>query len=290
MGPLPPTDRGKRYIVLAIDLFTKWIEAKPIEEADAQTISTFIYEDIICRHGVPERMTSDRGTEFVNDLIRTLTKQFKIKHIMTTAYHPQGNGQTERANQTVKNTLAKITKKGRDWDLNLPAALFVTRTMTNDSTKFTPSELIYGRIIRRTADDHVSLKDISGDTSDDTSAEKFVDHYLEQVQNMKEIREKAHEFIKKAQIRQKKAHDKAIKLEAEKLKIGDRVLVYRSMIEHNWSAKLEPKWDGPYRIQDIKGTTIWLRDELHHSILPRTFHRTKLKKLITTSSKNLSAK
>ena len=95
MGPLPTTIRGKRYIVLAIDLFTKWIEAKAIEEADAQTISTFIYEDIICRHGIPQVITSDRGTEFVNDLISTLTEEFRIKHIKTTVYHPQGNGQTE---------------------------------------------------------------------------------------------------------------------------------------------------------------------------------------------------
>jgi hypothetical protein len=95
MGPLPTTIRGKRYIVLAIDIFTKWIEAKAIEEADAQTISAFIYEDIICRHGIPQVITSDRGTEFVNDLISTLTEEFRIKHIKTTAYHPQGNGQTE---------------------------------------------------------------------------------------------------------------------------------------------------------------------------------------------------
>jgi hypothetical protein len=270
MGPLPQTIRGKRYIVLAVDLFSKWIEAKPIKDADAQTISEFVYEDIICRHGIPMRMTSDRGTEFVNDLITILAEKYKIKHITTTAYHPQGNGQTERSNQTVKNILSKITRKG-DWDIYLPSALFVTRTMPNESTKFTPSELIYGHQMRQVVDKHIT------DHEDESDSDRFVDHYLEEKKRIGSIRQKAQTFIEKAQTRQKKAHDKAIKTDAIKLHIGDKVLVYRNMIEQNWSAKLEPRWDGPYRIQDIKGTTFFLKNE-DGTILPRTFNRTRLKK------------
>jgi transposase InsO family protein len=95
MGPLPCTLTGKRYIVVAVDHFTKWVEAKALEEADAQSITTFIYEDIICHHGVPQILSSDRGTEFINELIAALTSEYKIKHIKTTAYHPEGNGQVE---------------------------------------------------------------------------------------------------------------------------------------------------------------------------------------------------
>jgi hypothetical protein len=270
MGPLPQTIRGKRYIVLAVDLFSKWVEAKPIKDADAQTISEFVYEDIICRHGIPMRMTSDRGTEFVNDLITILAEKYKIKHITTTAYHPQGNGQTERSNQTVKNILSKITRKG-DWDIYLPSALFVTRTMPNESTKFTPSELIYGHQMRQVVDKHIA------DHEDESDSDIFVDHYLEEKKRIGSIRQKAQTFIEKAQTRQKKAHDKAIKTDAIKLHIGDKVLVYRNMIEQNWSAKLEPRWDGPYRVQDIKGTTFFLKNE-DGTILPRTFNRTRLKK------------
>ena len=69
MGPLPRTITGKRYIVLAIDFFTKWIEAEALEEADAQTIVKFIHSKIICQHGVPKEITSDRGTEFLNELV-----------------------------------------------------------------------------------------------------------------------------------------------------------------------------------------------------------------------------
>jgi IS30 family transposase len=107
MGPLPRTLTGKRYIIVAVDHFTKWVEARATEDADAQTITAFIYEDIICRHGIPQILTSDRGTEFINELVTALTKEYKIHHIKTTAYHPQGNGQVEQINRIIKDILAK---------------------------------------------------------------------------------------------------------------------------------------------------------------------------------------
>ena len=107
IGPLPRTLRGNRYIIMAIDYLTKYPETRALQLADSLSIVPFIYEDIICRHRIPLEITSDRGTEFVNELVRTLCQQYKIRHIITTAYHPQGNGLTERVNQTVKNTLAK---------------------------------------------------------------------------------------------------------------------------------------------------------------------------------------
>src|SRR4051794_12920846 len=64
MGPLPRTLTGKRYIILAIDFFIKWIEAEAIEEADAQTIVKFLYSKIFCQHRVLKELTSDQGMEF----------------------------------------------------------------------------------------------------------------------------------------------------------------------------------------------------------------------------------
>ena len=95
IGPLPRTLRGNRYIIMAIDYLTKYPEARALQLADSLSIVPFIYEDIICRHGIPLEITSDRGTEIVNELVRTLCQQYKIRHFITTAYHPQGNRLTE---------------------------------------------------------------------------------------------------------------------------------------------------------------------------------------------------
>ena len=78
VGPLPRTLRGNRYIVVAVDYLTKYPEAKALPLADALNIAPFIYEDIICRHGIPSELTSDRGTEFLNEMIQLMTLHFGI--------------------------------------------------------------------------------------------------------------------------------------------------------------------------------------------------------------------
>src|SRR5215471_3598566 len=96
VGPLPITARKKKYIVVAMDYFTKWPEARALTEATAKKVADFIYEDIICRHGCPQRILSDRGSHFNNNLIQDLTERFKIKHGFSTPYHPKTNGLVER--------------------------------------------------------------------------------------------------------------------------------------------------------------------------------------------------
>ena len=266
MGPLPITMTGKRYIVVAVDHFTKWIEARALEEADAQSIISFIYDDVICRHGIPQILSSDRGTEFINELIAALTKKYHIHHIKTTAYHPQGNGQVERINRIIKDILAKITPKNGDWSHYLASALFATRVTKSASTKFTPAELLYGRPIRQSFEsDDFDIEEIQ--------PEEFAQVELNRIQN---IRQQAGKFIDKAQTRQKKSHDDRVHV-LEPLQIGDLVLVFRNMIESNWSAKLERKWEGPYRIQDIKEGSYRLKS-LQNTILPNYYHRDRLKK------------
>ncbi|GET62387.1 DDE-type integrase/transposase/recombinase [Rhizophagus irregularis DAOM 181602=DAOM 197198] len=106
VGPLPVTKRNNRYMVTAMDYFTKWPEAKALETADAKEIARFIYEDIICRHG-----------------LKSLMEEFQIKHNFSTPYHPKTNGLIERFNKTLCESLAKLSNI-EDWDLKVPGVLF----------------------------------------------------------------------------------------------------------------------------------------------------------------------
>ena len=101
IGPLKITERNNRYIVTAMDYFTKWPEARALEKADAKEVARFIYEDIICRHGCPKKILSDRGSHFNNKLIKSLMEEFQIKHNFSTPYHPKTNGLIERFNKTL---------------------------------------------------------------------------------------------------------------------------------------------------------------------------------------------
>ena len=74
-----------------MDYFSRWPEARPLKEANAVTVATFIYEEIICRFGASQILQSDRGTHFVNEVIKELTEKFRIKHSLSSPYHLQSN-------------------------------------------------------------------------------------------------------------------------------------------------------------------------------------------------------
>ncbi|GES80413.1 protein NYNRIN-like [Rhizophagus clarus] len=86
VGPLLVTKRGNKYIIIAIDYFTKCPEIKVIKKNNAEIIAEFIYEEIICRHGIPQRIISDRGIHFKNKIIEELMKKFNIKHKFLTSH------------------------------------------------------------------------------------------------------------------------------------------------------------------------------------------------------------
>ena len=266
VGPLPRTLTGKRYIVVAVDHFTKWVEARALHDATAQSIVPFIYEEIICRHGVPEVLSSDRGSEFVNELVTALASVYKIKLIRTTAYHPQGNGQVERVNKTIKQILKKITPKDPgDWSHYLPSALFVIRTTQQGSTKFSPSELLFGHQIRHPFETGSPMHEPPDP----------VEFAQQELARIKDFRNQAQKFIQKAQDRQKSSHDSSKHLLLP-LNIGDLVLVWQDSVESNMSGKLEKKYKGPYFVHRMQGTTYWLRNR-NGSLHPTPYHRNRLK-------------
>jgi len=94
-----------------MDYFTKWPIAKALKEAIAKAVSKFIYQKIICEHGCPEVLQSDRETHFVNRVIEDLTGKFRIKHRLFSPYHPQMNGFVERFNQTLCEKLARLSEE-----------------------------------------------------------------------------------------------------------------------------------------------------------------------------------
>ncbi len=144
VGPLPRTQRNKKYIVVAMDYLTKWPEARAISEATAEKVAEFIYEQIICQHGCPQIILSDRGTHFNNNMIKRLLGKFNINHLLSTPYHPQTNGLVERFNRTLCESLAKMSTKTNDWDLFIAPTLFAYRTTKHSTTKIEPFFLVYG--------------------------------------------------------------------------------------------------------------------------------------------------
>jgi len=145
VGPLRMTSNGNKYIIVLTDYLTKWPEVKAIPTKNAEHICDFIIETV-CRHGTPATILTDNGREFCNALNDRLCKSLGINHRLTTPYHPQTNGLTERYNQTLCNALAKYVGESQDdWDRYIHQIAFATRTCQQKSTKATPFYLTYGR-------------------------------------------------------------------------------------------------------------------------------------------------
>jgi len=246
VGPLPKTDNNKKYIVNAVDYLTKWTEARALEKATAEEVATFIYEDIICRHGCPKIILSDRGSHFVAKIINSLCDRFRIKHQLSAPYHPQTNGAVERFNKTLCETLAKIAEKDNQWDKHIPAALFAYRTNKHSTTKMTPFKLMYGREAVLPVDDlRLSIIDID-------NTRDLMNRIYDISNTLEDVRKEALNNIERFQTKQKERFDAKLK-KSKIFKIGDKVLLKDSAKEKQWSGKLDPKWKGPYYIHEVIG-------------------------------------
>ena len=104
-----------------MDYLTKWPEAFAIPDQMAETIAKPFVEQIVCRHGVPEELLSDRGANFLSNLVQEVCRLLNIRKINTSGYHPQTDGLVEKFNATLISMIAKsCLVLNRDWDTHLP--------------------------------------------------------------------------------------------------------------------------------------------------------------------------
>ena len=97
---LTPTQNGNKYAVVFMDYLTKWPEVFAVPNQSAETIAELLVENLICRHGVPKELLSDRGANFLSDLVTEICHLTGVRKINTSAYHPQSDGMVEKFNST----------------------------------------------------------------------------------------------------------------------------------------------------------------------------------------------
>ncbi|KFD60017.1 hypothetical protein M514_07755 [Trichuris suis] len=152
VGPLPLFD-GCKYLLTAVDRFTRWPEAWPVRDISARTVAETFLANWIARFGVPRQITTDQGRQFKSHLWTALNKLMGTKHTPTSAYHPQANGLVERFHRPLKTALiARMHALSIKWTLALPLVLLGTRAALKADLGLAPAEMVYGSSLRLPAE------------------------------------------------------------------------------------------------------------------------------------------
>ena len=124
VGPLPRSRSGNRYVLVMCDYATRYPEAVPLRNIDAETIAEELVK-IFARVGIPQEIRTDQGSNFQSQLLQELYRLLQVSAIRTSPYHPRTDGLVERFNQTLKSMLRKCAaEEGKDWDKTIPFLLF----------------------------------------------------------------------------------------------------------------------------------------------------------------------
>nr|GEU32934.1 putative reverse transcriptase domain-containing protein [Tanacetum cinerariifolium] len=244
---LPKSSSGHDAIWVVVDRLTKSAHFLPIrEDYKTEKLARIYINEIVARHGVPVSIILDRDGRFASHLWQALQKALGIKLNMSTAYHPETDGQSERTIQTLEDMLrACVMDFGGSWDTHIPLVEFSYNNSYHKSIKCAPFEALYG-------------------------------------QKIFQIKER----LKTARSRQKSYADKRRKPLEFKVgdRVLLKVSPWKGVVQFEKKGKLAPRYVGPFEIIERVGQVAYrqkLPQEL--SCIQDTFHVSKLKKCLAES-------
>ena len=146
MGPLVETSEGNLYILVVIDLFSRFPILIPIKSPSSKAVADALFHHVLCLFGAPVKILTDRGSEFINKGLEEMCKKWGIKRLLSSPRHKQGNSPAERHIRWVNSAMTMLGATfGKEWDRHLQACAFAYRCSVNRSTGYSPYQLMYGR-------------------------------------------------------------------------------------------------------------------------------------------------
>lgn len=237
LGRFPLTNEKNRWVIVCTDYLTRFTVTKATPTGEAIEIAKFLVEEIILKHGAPREIISDRGRAFMSNLISEINALCRTAHLLTTAYHPQTNGLTERFNKTLADMLSMyVSVEQKNWDSILPFVTFAYNSAKQETTGFSPFFLLYGRNVETPLDVIFPI--------DQTEAS---DNYVKRIlTNAEEARQLAQLHILRGQAKDKNRYDARHRHVI--YKPGDHVWVFTPVRKVGLSEKLLRRYFGPYRV------------------------------------------
>lgn len=243
LGPLPESIDGNKYIFVVTDYCTRTVIVKATPNGTAVEAAKFFLHDVILRYTAPKEIITDRGTEFINELFKSVTDFWSAKHRKTTAYHPRTNGLTERFNKILADMMSHyVSDDHKDWDRYLPFLVHAYNTSTHDTLGYSPAELLFGFSPDEITD--VALE-TPGNLPDPKKTPLF-----DIIMYRQKAREIAAQRLTKSQESSAARFDKGKRQTEETYKVGDLMWVkFPRRPSDGQAKKLKYQYTGPYELQ-----------------------------------------
>ncbi len=237
VGPLPRTTSGHVYLLTLMCASTRYPEAVPLRSLKAKAVVKALIM-FFSTFGFPQVIQTDQGTNFMSRLFKQVLSQLNIKHVTSSAYHPESQGVLERFHQTLKAMFSKYcAESGKGWDEGLPLLLFAVRETVQESLGFSPADLVFGHTVRG------PLKMLKENWLSEQKSEcnllDYVSSFRERLYNACKLAQTAFGSV---QSKMKERYDK--NAVARSFSEGDKVLVLLPIQGH----ALQARFSGPYVI------------------------------------------
>jgi hypothetical protein len=241
VGPLKTAPSRFMHLLVEVDKFTKWVEAKPIRKLDGKTALKFV-KDIVVRFGIPHSIITDNGTNFSQGEVEEYCHHNGIRLDLASVVHPQSNGQVERTNRLIMSGIkprleAPQHRAAGAWAEELPSVLWSLQTTLNRSTGLTPFFLVYGAQAILPSDVQYDSPRVEAYEEEDAEASRQLS-----VDLLEEERDLAAQ--RSAIYQQNLCHYHSHRVRKCSFKEGDLVLRLKQQKSH----KQSPPWEGSFVI------------------------------------------
>jgi ribonuclease HI/transposase InsO family protein len=248
VGKFKTAPGGYTHLLVAVDKFTKWVEAKPIKKCDGKTATKFLRE-LIYRYGYPHSIITDNGTNFAKGEMADFCEEKGIRLDLASVAHPESNGQAERANQSILHGLkprlvVPLERAAGCWAEELSSVLWGIRTTPNRSTGFTPFFLVYGAEAVMPTDIAYDSPRVANYAEEDNERARQDDIDL-----LDEARDLALSRTAIYQQDLRRYHSRRVR--SRSFQVGD--LVLRLIQDKKGMHKLSPPWEGPFAVSRVLG-------------------------------------
>jgi hypothetical protein len=254
------SSNGCKYIVLARDAATTYVEGRMLRAINATALARFLMEDIITRWGAIEEIATDNGKEF-GAATTELARRYSINHIRISAYNSRAQGIVEQGNHTFRRALLKSCGQSSNWARYFHHALWVDRATVRKATGYSPFYLAHGYHPLLPID---AFQLSFAWNSRPITTEDLIAERIKLLADREEAEEEALEKIRKSRWKNKERFEREHKntLFRGELKPGQLVLVRNSAVEKELDRKHKPRWLGPYVVvRRTKGGSYVLAQE-----------------------------